>query len=132
MLVRDQLAFQEAREQNTAEAYGRFLERYPGAKETFEARNRFQEAVYREATPNGTIAEMEAFIASNPESPYVRNAEEAIYKACTPHRAPGELSAFILRYPRSPLVPDASRALYEASVKDLSADRKSTRLNSSH
>ncbi len=119
-LVRDHLAFQEAREANTAAAYQSFLGKYPRAREVYEARTRMQEAMYREATADKDIASYTAFIRAHPESPWVRQAEEEVYRLGTPHRTAEEYRRFIAAHPENHKVPDAWRAIYELYTRDLS------------
>ncbi|MCB0764600.1 MAG: WG repeat-containing protein, partial [Flavobacteriales bacterium] len=119
-LVRDHLAFQEARTANTAAAYRAFLDRYPNARQAYEARTRMQEAVYREATADGTIAAYLAFIREHEESPYVEQAEDEVFKASTPLRTIQQYKAFIDAHPKNHRVPDAWRSIYEISTRDLS------------
>lgn len=120
-LVRDHLAYQDARSANNSEAYAAFIERYPASRQVHEARSRLQEAVFREHTVDGSIASYEQFITDHPESPYVKNAEDAIFRLSAPHATASEYHAFILRYPMNYRVPDAWRSVYEISTRDLSA-----------
>lgn len=121
-LIRDHLAFQQAREQNTSTAYLAFIEAYPSAHEVYEARNRFNEAVYRETTSDRSVASYQAFIDQHSESPYVRQAEDEIFRLETPGRTAAEYKAFITRHPRSHKVNDAWRAIYEQYTRDLSTN----------
>lgn len=120
-LVRDHLAFQDAREANSSEAYTAFIGRYPDARQVHEARTRLQEAVFRENTVDGSVASYEQFIAEHPGSPYVKNAEDEIFRLSTPHGTADEFMAFIKRYPMNTRVPDAWRSIYALSTRDLSA-----------
>ena len=119
-LVRDHLAFVEARELNTAGAYKNFIDRYPAARELYEARSRFSEAVYREATQDRSMASFDAFVQKHPESPYIRNAEEEIFRLATPGRTAAEYRKFISDHPANHKVEDAWRAIYDLYTRDLS------------
>ncbi|MBK7753704.1 MAG: WG repeat-containing protein [Flavobacteriales bacterium] len=121
-LVRDHLAFQEAREVNTSTAYQEFLDRFPRSRQVYEARGRLQEAIFREATAEGTIASHQRFIADHGDSPYVEQAEDAIYALSTPRGTQEELAAFIHDFPKNHRVPEAWRALYTSYTRDLDAD----------
>ncbi|MCB0793991.1 MAG: WG repeat-containing protein [Flavobacteriales bacterium] len=121
-LIRDHMAFQLAREGDRSTDYRTFLDRYPDAKQVYEARSRLQEALFRESTSNGTVEEFERFVRDNPESAYVEEAEDAIYRLSTPHRTTSEIAAFIKGHPTNHNVPDAWRVLYELYTKQLSAD----------
>lgn len=121
VLVRDHLAFQEARSINTAIAYKGFLERYPRALQVYEARSRLQEAIYREATVDMELSSYTSFIREHPGSPYVRNAEEEVYRLYTPRRTVDEYKKFIQEQADNHRVGDAWRAIYEIRTRDLSA-----------
>ncbi|MEO8067276.1 MAG: WG repeat-containing protein [Flavobacteriales bacterium] len=120
-LVRDHLAYQEARSANSSGSYSAFIERYPDARQVHEARSRLQESVFREHTVDGSIGSYERFMTEHPESPYVKNAEDEIYRLSTLHATAAEYHAFIERYPMNQRVPDAWRSIYEISTRDLSA-----------
>lgn len=122
VLVRDHLAFQMAREENTSAAYRTFIERYPGAREVFEARTRFNDAEYREATASGDLAAFAEFVRTHPENPNVQQAEEEVYRLSTPGRTVAEYHAFIKANPRNRKVNDAWRAIYEQYTRDLSTN----------
>jgi WG containing repeat len=122
VLVRDHLAFQMAREENTAAGYRNFLEHYPGAREVFEARTRFNDAEYREATASGDLEAFAEFVRTHPENPHVQQAEEELYRLSTPGRTVAEYHAFIKAYPRNRKVNDAWRAIYEQYTRDLSTN----------
>lgn len=117
---RNALAFAEARRVNSSAAYLTFLDRFPDAKEVYGARTRLQEAVFREATPDGTVAQYEAFVRDHQESPYLREAQDRLLEIATPHGTPGEYAGFIRRYPQNPNVPDAWRKIYDIYTKELS------------
>ncbi|MBK7554198.1 MAG: WG repeat-containing protein [Flavobacteriales bacterium] len=120
-LVRDHLAYQEARSVNSSLAYASFIERYPDARQVHEARTRLQGSVFRENTLDGSIESYERFMVEHPESPYLKNAEDEIYRLSVPHGTGAEYHAFIKRYPMNARVPDAWRTLYASSTRDLSA-----------
>lgn len=121
-IVRDHLAFQAAREDDRAEAYEAFLERYPKSKQVFEARSRLQEAIYREATLDRDIVSYLTFIAAHPESPYLRSAEDEVFRLSTPGRTVEEYRKFIVEHQKNQRVGDAWRGIYEIRTRDLSVD----------
>ena len=110
------------RDRNTSAAYLTFIETYPSAHEVYEARNRFNEAVYRETTADRSVASYSTFIEQHTESPYVRQAENEIFRLETPGRTAAEYKAFIARHPRNHRVNDAWRAIYEQYTRDLSTN----------
>ncbi len=120
ILVRDHMAFNRAREANTSAAYAKFLKDHPMAREVFEARNRLQEAIYRESTMDKDLGSYLAFIRAHPESPYARNAEDEVFRLSTPLRTVEQYRKFIQEHPTNHRVPDAWRSLYENYTRDLS------------
>ncbi len=117
-ILRNSIAYQEAKTSHTAISYKNFLEKYPDAIEYKDALNRFQERVFEEETASQQLGAYERFIAVHPESPYKMQAERMIYQISTSQGSIAEHKAFIQRYPDNRYVKESWREIYNISMKD--------------
>ena len=117
--ARDHLAFEAAREQNTAAAYQDFIDRFPDAAQIYQARSRLQEAIYREVDGAGDRG---GFRSVHPRAPGKPLPEERRGRDLPAGHRAADAEAyhgFITNYPLNHRVPDAWRKLYELYTKDL-------------
>lgn len=118
--LRNAVAFQEVRNENTSIAYKRFIDTYPDASEYTEAKNRYLERQYEENTDEQSLASYENFLKDFPENPYRTQAEQKVFQLSVPKGTIKELVAFIKKYPSNKNVPDAWREIYRISMLDFS------------
>jgi hypothetical protein len=120
---RNQLAFDLAREINSARAYLSFIEKYPEAEQITEAQNRYETQLFLELTEDQEIFSFESFIKQYPESPYKEEAQDSIYRKSTIHKNIPEYEAFIKKYPDNHNVDKAWRNIYKLYTADYSTER---------
>ena len=123
VIKRNELAFANAKEVNTARSYLSFLENYPEAQQATEAQNRYESQLFQELTEDGKVFSYETFINQYPESPYVREAQDSIYAKSTRNETIEENEAFINKYPNNPNVDLAWRNIYRIYTANYSSER---------
>ena len=116
--LRNAIAFQIAKNENTSAAYSAFLQAYPNAEEFKDAQNRFYERVFEEETQSQQLGAYERFLSLYPESPYKMQAERMIYTLSTSQGLIAEYKAFIKRYPENRYVREAWREIYRISMQN--------------
>jgi len=113
----DQLAFEEASQQNSIEAYEAYIERYPNAVQTIKAKQWIElnakkikqekeESDYDNAKQLNTIESYTEFIKKYPKSKYYNYAKESIHKfeynQSISTFSVEELIRFLTKYPNNP------------------------------
>ena len=120
---RNDLAFEEAKDKNTAKGYELFYLTYSDASEVNEAKNRYEERLFKESTSNGKAADYSYFIKKNPESPYVNEAQDSVYAIYTREKTVKNYYKFIIDNPKNYHVDNAWRNMYKLYTADYSPQR---------
>ena len=113
------LAFKQALDANSSDAYQDFIEKYPEASQRFQAKQELEKAIYREQTKSGLIVDFQRFITNNPKSPYKQNAEKYVYEKFTEDGSLDSYRRFIEDNPQSSFVPKAWKRIYALEIKEL-------------
>jgi len=116
------VAFKTACEQNTEEAYIKFIAENPGATQITEAINRRNTAAYKTASTINTEESYQIFIDAYPTSKQVIDAinyrnTRAFEKAKAAGKAEN-LKVFIQKYPRANEINQAQELLYDLAFED--------------
>ena len=115
--LRDSLAFEEAEETDTWQAYQNYFMRYPYAARVVEARNRYDKLFYESHTSEGNLEAYLVFIRDYRMSPYLGEAQDQVYRLSTEDETVKAYHNFILTYPENRNVNKAWMAIYRQSVK---------------
>ncbi|HTF02545.1 MAG TPA: WG repeat-containing protein [Bacteroidia bacterium] len=118
IILRNELAFAEAGNANTWEAYKSFYETYPDAAQVPEAHAAYERRLYETVTADSSLNAYVRFVNEFPVSPYTATAEDMIYKLSVTGFSIGEYHQFIKTYPANRNVPDAWKSLYALYTAD--------------
>lgn len=118
---RNQLAFEMAQSENLSEAYAEFIEKYPEAIQIPEAKKMYESRYYKEQTAGERIKDYQVFIRSNPESPYISDAQNRVYELATKSGKVPQYLEFIQDYPNNINIENAWRNVYKLEIGELSA-----------
>lgn len=115
--IRDSLAFQTARRENTYGAYEDFMFKYPDALQYNDAKQRYEKLYFTKSTADGKLDSYVKFLQTHGTTPYRHEAERNIYEISTADNEPKSYLAFMEKYPKSNWVKKARRVLYHV-LKD--------------
>ena len=123
IMWRDQLAFDEAKKENTVAAYDSFIVRYPFAPQITQAKELMETLYYDEAKENNTISSYASFLRKYPTSVHRRELEDSIWtmafheaKRINKAEAYNEYAEL---YPESPFRPQADSLGQRHAYADL-------------
>ncbi|MFY0593461.1 WG repeat-containing protein [Roseivirga sp.] len=97
--LRNTIAFKNAANTNTWEAYEQFITGYPIAEEFTEARNRYLRLLYEERTADGSYQSLVSYLEDFPNSPYRAAVESGIFPFATTSNTLDALTDFLRKYP---------------------------------
>jgi outer membrane protein assembly factor BamD (BamD/ComL family) len=110
------MAYNNAKQQNTKEAYEDYLMKYPDSPQAAEVLAKLDEINYHDATFAQSTEMLEEFIKKHPNSKYASEIkvklEEYKYKEAMRNRETAEYKTFLTQYPKSEHAPEI-RQLYE-------------------
>jgi hypothetical protein len=121
--LRNELAFEEAREINSSRSYQLFFVQYPNAVQATEARNRYEERLFAEQTSRGKEVDYQVFIQQYPESPYRNAAQDSIYMLYSKRKDRNAYYQFIKKNPDNPNVEKAWRNIYKLYTTNYSPEK---------
>tara|TARA_R110000737_G_scaffold202403_1_gene221621 strand:+ start:38405 stop:40507 length:2103 start_codon:yes stop_codon:yes gene_type:complete len=121
--IRDSLAFELTKKDNSSVAYTNYIQTYPKSKLLKDAQEGFYLAEYREQTKNVSVASYQAFISKYSQNPYRVQAEDQIYKITTEKNRVEDLNDFIIKNPANRNKDEAWRRLYQVYMYEYSDDR---------
>jgi len=121
--MRDFLAFEIAKGRNSSDAFEYFYSKFPEAKQATEAKNRYEESLFKEKTVNGKVIDYAFFIQEYPNSPFRREAQDSVFAITTQSKNQKSYYEFIKEYPKNPNVEKAWRNLYKLYTADYSPQR---------
>lgn len=116
--IRDSLAFNATKQQNTSLAYEKYVSKYPNSKFTSESIKLFNLSQFAEQTKTGSVAEYNLFIENFPSNTYVEEAQDKVYSLYTNKFSAIEYKQFIDDNPTNKNVEDAWMKLYRLSTSD--------------
>jgi hypothetical protein len=123
IVIRDSLAFELTKKQNTSLAYANYISTYPESKLLKDAQEGFDLAEYREETKDGSISSFQNFINDFPENPNKVLAEDQVYLFSTEKNRVEDLGDFIAKNPTNRNNDEAWRRLYQVYMYDYSDER---------
>lgn len=114
IIARDSLVFEKVKEKNTSKDFRGFIEEYPRSYLRIEARNKYNELLFREIDDRSPFGDIyKAFINSHPKNPYVGQAQDSIYSKYTRSKSLVNYKRFIADHPNNRNVSHAWRSLYK-------------------
>ena len=115
--MRDSLAFEDTRDENSSESYQLYMNKYPGSYLFPEAKARYDKTLYDESVFDGTELSYANFIEAYPQNPHVQDAMQKVYSLATgSSNDPQVYHKFIVKYPGNILVEDAWQRIYDLSM----------------
>jgi len=121
--LRDQLAFEIARQKNTSSALKFYLDSLPESSFTQEAKHLFFDLEYAEITADGKLASYVRFYDHCPSNTHLMEAAQEIYRLATVNHTLTEFVQFVRTYPINPFVNEAWRNVYKIYLKEYSAEK---------
>jgi WG containing repeat len=116
----DSTAFETAKQQNTLQAYGHFLEMYPQAAERAKATELRDELAFVEALRANSAEGFRRYVSDYPGSHRAVDAEERyqllVYQERTRSGTLKDYKAFLTEFPQSIYRDDAERLIFEVST----------------
>lgn len=116
--VRDSLAYLNAQEKGTSEAYSNHIKNYPESRWIDEAQKDLYQAQFDETIIPNQIESYSHFISKFPNNPLVKEARRRIYQLATKNNTIEEYELFLKKYEESPFRQDAWKNLYRLSIAD--------------
>ena len=101
IFMRDSLAYNETRKENTWQAYLKYTEYYPESTYYDEAMELYHKLLYEEQTHDNKLTSYINFLKSNPKTPYRNDIELKILQRTTIHEAWENFISFITEYPET-------------------------------
>lgn len=81
--LRDEAAYLDALSENTYQALGKFMIRYPAAVRTADAKNKYEALLFQAKTMDGRLSSYEQYSEDYPNSPYHKEVDQAIFEIRT-------------------------------------------------
>lgn len=121
--LRNELAFDQAKNIGTPEAYYMFLERYPKAAQRLEAKANYELSLFESITASDSLGSYIAFLKQYPNSPFANKAQNAIYEKVTANGSIESYIDFVNRFESNRNSNAAWRNIYKLYTKDFSAEK---------
>ncbi len=121
--LRDELAFNEAQQIGTAEAYFMYMNKYPQSAQLIEAKANYELELYNSITKSDSLASYLMFLEQYPESPYVNKAQDQIYSKSTASAQISDYENFVKNYPDNRNLNTAWRNIYKLYTQNPTAER---------
>lgn len=119
---RDSIAFEEAKQLNTAMAFAHYRTTYPASAFDEAANEQLMDAQYRETTRPQTLQSYETFLKAYPQNAHIGEAEDKIYQLVTKANTIEALEGFIQKYPSNQNIRAAWERLYQLNVYEYTAE----------
>lgn len=116
--IRNEIAFYEAEQNNSWEAFRDFIVLYPNADQIPAAQTAYDRRLFETQTADSSLTSYDNFIRNHPENPYRGQAEDLLYRKAIPNFTIPEYRAFISAFPENRNVPDAWKSLYQLYTSD--------------
>jgi hypothetical protein len=121
--LRDQLAFQLAKEKKTSVALKMYMDSLPESSFAQEAKHLYFDLEYAEMTNDGQLASYVRFYENCPSNTHLMEAAKEIYRLATINHTLEEYVHFVRTYQSSPFVNEAWRNVYKIYLKDYSVEK---------
>ncbi len=126
---RNEIAFSDAVNKNTYEAFQNFIYRYPHAVQVEEAKNKYEELLYFTKTSDRRLDSYVRFLKDNPDTPFRDDAERNIFEISTADNDLDSYMTFMEQYPNSKMKRKALDLLYHNYKEHSSAEGFSNRFS---
>jgi hypothetical protein len=121
--LRDQLAFELAKEKKTSVALKMYMDSLPESAFAQEAKHHYFDLEYAEMTNDGQLASYVRFYENCPSNTHLMEAAKEIYRLATINHSLGEYVHFVRTFQSSPFVNEAWRNVYKIYLKDYSVEK---------
>lgn len=121
--LRDQLAFERAKEKNSSIVLKSYIDSLPESSFVQEAQHLFYDLQFQEYTKDGSLNSFVAFYTQCPENTHHMEAAKEIYSLATAQRSLEEYVSFVRTYQSNPFVNEAWRNVYKIYLKDYSEEK---------
>lgn len=121
--IRDSIAFFNAVNLNTSEAYRSYIQSYPESGYKELAQENYHSTLYDEVTGEDKLVSYIEFVNVYPDSPMKKEAERNIYEIITAPNTEEAYYALITKYPGNSYVSQAWKELYQVYLSDYSKER---------
>ena len=121
--LRDQLAFELAKEKKTSVALKMYMDSLPESSFAQEAKHLYFDLEYAEMTNDGQLASFVRFYENCPTNTHLMEAAKEIYRLATINHSLEEYVHFVRTYQSSPFVNEAWRNVYKIYLKDYSVEK---------
>lgn len=121
--LRDQLAFELAKEKKTSVALKMYMDTLPESSFAQEAKHLYFDLEYAEMTNDGKLASYVRFYENCPTNTHLMEAAKEIYRLATINHSLEEYVHFVRTYQSSPFVNEAWRYVYKIYLKDYSVEK---------
>lgn len=126
---RNEIAFNEAVEADTYEAFQKFIYTYPDAEQIGAAKEKYEELLYLTMNDDRKLESFERFLRNNPNSPFRADAERNILELSAADHDLDSYMTFIERFPNSKVRKRALDLLYHAYKAHSSAESFANKFN---
>lgn len=121
--LRDQLAFELAKEKKTSVALKMYMDSLPESSFAQEAKHLYFDLEYAEMTNDGQLTSFVRFYENCPSNTHLMEAAKEIYRLSTINHSLEEYVHFVRTYQSSPFVNEAWRNVYKIYLKDYSVEK---------
>ena len=126
---RDSLAYEDASEEHTWEAYKAYFETYPNSSFVSRAKEHYQVLLFKDFTKDDKTESYIAFLKKHPDTPFRNQTEEIIFERTTVFNKRSSYLQFVKNYPKSHLVKKAADIAYFLTGDKSSTDQEVFRLH---
>ena len=121
--LRDQLAFELAKKQNTSIALKSYLDSLPQSSFAPKVQHLYYDLEYAEMTADGTLASFVRFYENCPSNTHLMEAAKEIYRLATKNHTLEEYVLFVRTYKSNPYENEAWRNVYKIYLKEYSEEK---------
>ena len=121
--LRDQLAFDLAKKQNTSRALKLYMDSLPESSFVPKAQHLYYDLEYAEMTADGKLASFVRFYENCPLNTHLMEAAKEIYRLATKNHSLEEYVQFVRTYKTNPYLNDAWRNVYKIYLKEYSEEK---------
>lgn len=119
---RDSLAYNSALDAGNSKAITEYLNMYPESIYSMDAKQSFYETQYYELTKDGLLSSYVNFIATQPESTMVPEAEDKVFQIVTESNTEEAYAVFIMNYPKNKNIQIAWEKMYQVALNEYSKE----------
>jgi hypothetical protein len=121
--LRDQLAFELAKKQNTSIALKLYMDSLPESSFVPQAQHLYYDLEFAEMTADGKLASFVRFYENCPSNTHLMEAAKEIYRLATINHTLEEYVQFVRTYKTNPYENEAWRNVYKIYLKEYSEEK---------